>query len=79
MHALVQHGMHEPLHHRWGLFSCSGRPHTAGAGAVLCYAAGVMLFCLGRDECPVDTHVWEISKQVCVAGPVGVGVALGVV
>jgi hypothetical protein len=32
--------------------------------AVLCCAAGVMLFCLGRDECPVDTHVWEISKQV---------------
>jgi hypothetical protein len=31
-----------------------------------------MLFCLGRAECPVDTHVWEISKQVrrgwqCVA------------
>jgi len=31
---------------------------------------GVMLFCLGRAECPVDTHVWEISKQVgCTGNP----------
>lgn len=30
--------------------------------------SGVMLFCLGRAECPVDTHVWEISKQVGCTG-----------
>lgn len=26
--------------------------------------ACVQLFCLGRAEFPVDTHVWEISKQL---------------
>lgn len=26
--------------------------------------ACVLMFCLGRAEFPVDTHVWEISKQL---------------
>lgn len=26
--------------------------------------ACVLLFCLGRAECPVDTHVWHIAKQL---------------
>ena len=26
--------------------------------------ACVMMFCLARDEFPVDTHVWRISKSL---------------
>ncbi len=26
--------------------------------------ACVMMFCLARDEFPVDTHVWRISKNM---------------
>lgn len=37
-----------------------GRYKGVGPKSIAC----VMLFCLGRNECPVDTHVWEISKQV---------------
>ena len=31
-----------------------------GAKTVAC----VMMFCLARDEFPVDTHVWRISKKL---------------
>lgn len=37
-----------------------GRFKGVGPKTVAC----VMMFCLARDEFPVDTHVWRISKSL---------------
>lgn len=39
---------------------CMRRFKGVGPKTVAC----VMMFCLARDEFPVDTHVWRISKNM---------------
>ena len=44
----------------WRNFWCTCRFKGVGPKTVAC----VMMFCLARDEFPVDTHVWRISKNM---------------
>ena len=42
---------------------------TSLPGVALKTAQCVMLYALGRDVCPVDTHVWRVSQRLGLAPP----------